>query len=270
MGSPTILGSNGMKIFVISMLNSTERRKSITQELVRLGLEFEFIDAVVGKDLSEDEINRLCDVQAIQLRPEYLTRGVIGDALSHWKAYGRILRENISCALILEDDMLLPDDTPEMLEQMPKIIRDNEAILLYYRKYHTVHLSRQNSRKLTNKYSVYAPLNKAHLLGTTGGYVISRNACESLLKILLPIRLAADEWETFMGLGGLERQSVVFPRPLICANFQTTIDHVSLRSKMVDKLRVPILYGRLKRMREFHENRMSSFEIVDQVSEFDA
>ncbi|NLJ92631.1 MAG: LPS biosynthesis glycosyltransferase, partial [Aeromonadales bacterium] len=48
-----------LPIFVISLTRSIERRASITKQMKRLELEFEFIDAVDGKEITNDQLNKL-------------------------------------------------------------------------------------------------------------------------------------------------------------------------------------------------------------------
>ena len=49
-----------LPIYVIALKKSKERRQIMTKRLGRLGLEFSFIDAVVGNDIHDTEKNRLC------------------------------------------------------------------------------------------------------------------------------------------------------------------------------------------------------------------
>ena len=44
-----------LPIYVITLKKSTERRQIMTERLERLGLEFSFIDAVVGKNIHDVE-----------------------------------------------------------------------------------------------------------------------------------------------------------------------------------------------------------------------
>ena len=48
---------NMPKIFIISLINS-QRREFISKRLSDLRLDFEFFDAVYGKDLTEDQLEK--------------------------------------------------------------------------------------------------------------------------------------------------------------------------------------------------------------------
>jgi len=258
-----------VKIFVISMLDSKERRKSIERQFDRVGLEFEFINAVVGKSLSQEEVNQICDVEAIKRNPKYLSKAYIGCTLSHKLAWEKILNADLECALVLEDDVQLPNDANRILQDIPSVIRGDEVILLYYKGFRRLYFSRCNSRSLSRGYEVLSPLDKNSIPHSAEAYVISRGACRSLLKIILPIRVPPDQWDYYLNQHGIGKLSVVYPRPFRDARFQSGIVALSCRSRIVEKFKIPSLYSHLVKRRELMEQNMSRFELVDQVSEFD-
>jgi len=69
-----------MKILVINLPESSWRREVITGQLHRLGLDYELIPAVNGHKLSAEQIEQLCDRQALETYPDWLTKGAIGKA----------------------------------------------------------------------------------------------------------------------------------------------------------------------------------------------
>ena len=58
-----------MKIFVISLREATSRRKHIEKALDKFDFPFEIIDAVNGKAMSEEEIDKCCDLKEIEKYP---------------------------------------------------------------------------------------------------------------------------------------------------------------------------------------------------------
>ena len=66
-----------LPIYVIALKESTERRQIMTERLESLGLEFSFIDAVVGKDISDAEKNRLCSQKRQGYLPSPLSDGAL-------------------------------------------------------------------------------------------------------------------------------------------------------------------------------------------------
>lgn len=103
-------------LLIINRAKDTERKKLIEEQLARFPLRFEFIEAVDGYSMdvysqSEyDQRNRLLYIG------QNMTPGEIGCLLSHRKACQKIVDENISCALILEDDVRFEDDLVDVLE----------------------------------------------------------------------------------------------------------------------------------------------------------
>lgn len=101
----------------------------------------------------------------------YLTRGEIGCSLSHIKIYEDIIKNNLSYAMILEDDAVLSS-------QLPNFIADFEYIV--------------NKKIKIGSYDIY-PVESA----TTTGYVITLEAAKSMVKFLYPIRYEADMFKIF-------------------------------------------------------------------------
>lgn len=81
-----------MKNFVINLPQSQNRRESVQNELNKIGITANFIDAVYGKLLTEDELSRLI------VKTNYLSLGEIGCALSHLKIYKMMIDEQLPYA----------------------------------------------------------------------------------------------------------------------------------------------------------------------------
>ena len=99
-----------MKIFIVSLKNS-ERNSKIVSDLEAVGVPFEFFDAVdarAGVPLKyQKRINRT--IANIRLFRKVVD-AEFGVALSHALLYEKIMRENISDVIILEDDAILTAD----------------------------------------------------------------------------------------------------------------------------------------------------------------
>ena len=100
-----------LHIYIVSLQQDIEKRKAISETLESLGLKFDFIDAVYGKELSEDVTSIIRDKSTgnITSRGFSATPGEIGCTLSHLKVYQSILDNNIDWACILEDDAILDE-----------------------------------------------------------------------------------------------------------------------------------------------------------------
>lgn len=90
-----------MQIFVISLRASTERRAFQSQQLLRLGLQFQFVDAIDRHDLAEHLGALKVDQWERPLLPTE-----IACFLSHLQVWAHVA-DGAEPALILEDDALL-------------------------------------------------------------------------------------------------------------------------------------------------------------------
>ena len=111
----------GIPIYVINMASSTERLADVTAQMERLNLTFERIEAVVGAELSQDEINKVYDADANKKRHHRnLTPGEIGCYVSHRKAWQKIVEGDSEFALVLEDDIHINDNLTACFELVTK------------------------------------------------------------------------------------------------------------------------------------------------------
>jgi len=99
-----------MDILVISLPNAKERRDFQQNQLSKLGLEFEFLDATSIHDLNEATYKK--HYQDWQ-RPLKTTE--VACYYSHRRAWNRVIQFN-KPVLILEDDALLSKYVPELLK----------------------------------------------------------------------------------------------------------------------------------------------------------
>lgn len=100
-----------LHIYIVSLKQDIEKREAISKTLQNFELKFSFIDAIYGKELSEDTISSIRAKSAGKLlaRKFPLTPGEIGCTLSHLKVYQNILDNNLDWACILEDDVILDE-----------------------------------------------------------------------------------------------------------------------------------------------------------------
>jgi glycosyl transferase family 25 len=162
------------------------------------GVDFEFIKAVDGATLSDEYLARICDFEELTTkRPHLLRKGVYGCLLSHYSVYQRIVAENLPYALVMEDDVEISAGLKEVLKALEPVIKKNEAVLLFSQNsYMLTTLSEQNADILLEKYRVSYPI-QSWALGSAAGYVITREAAQGLIDLVLPIRYAADGWPFF-------------------------------------------------------------------------
>ena len=174
-----------MPIYVIALKDSTERRQIMTERLSELGLEFTFIDAVIGRNLSEHDISEVTTPHRQQHLPAPLSKGAIGGALSHLETWKKIAAGDAPMALILEDDAILTPDLIPTLKRLQKLVGKLDIVNLHFR----------GGRPLID----VAQLSEKHRLTScrynsigAESYVISREAADHLAARYLPMIFEVD------------------------------------------------------------------------------
>ena len=93
---------------------------------------YSFVDAVVGKDLPDDERRNLTKDVVCNVEGTYAMRpGEIGCFLSHVKALKQVANGTTAWGLILEDDALLEDGWLQKLKNVVLELDRNEPSVLF-------------------------------------------------------------------------------------------------------------------------------------------
>lgn len=180
-----------MRTFIINLKESADRRQYMIEEMKKTNLQYEFFDAVSGKDIKN--IEEVYDHEyAVTKAGGPLNLGEIGCAMSHLLIYKKMIDENIERALILEDDVIISEKIDEIIKEILEFNLQNSVILLG-----------QSSKKLKKKiyktkldplYTLSKIFNSA--CGTYG-YIIDNKAAERLYDFNYPVKYAADMWHIF-------------------------------------------------------------------------
>jgi len=228
-----------MKIFVINLKSSVERRETMVKQLNKLELPYEIFEAVRGSELSEEEILSYYDKTYYRQRPDYYSPGMVGCTLSHFFLYKKMVEENIDVALILEDDMVLNKNLPGMLDLIAMEIRKDEVVMLFYQSYFPIELSASSATYLKDTYSLYQ-VSGIKGLRSTGGYIITLEAATSLAKNLLPFTSFPDDWKSFYNKKMLNGIRVVYPF-LLDNTYQATTISPNLKGGSFIKKLLPFV-----------------------------
>lgn len=118
-----------MKIFVISLASSVDRRKNIISQMAEQFLSFEFLDAINGQTEQHPILNAYCNKRRVSRKGYSLKPGELGCFASHYLLWEKclILNEPI---VILEDDVLLKKALSETLFYVRKHIHQLGLIRL--------------------------------------------------------------------------------------------------------------------------------------------
>jgi glycosyl transferase family 25 len=170
-------------IFVISLVGS-KRRENIARQLSRWPGTWSFIDAVYGRDLTDEDVARCYDERAVIRRiGRPMTRGEIGNSLSHLSIYRRMIEEGIPRAIVLEDDALLEDG----FFHFPfKDVDWHFDVITFYTD---ISLIRVKLERALAGITFHRPVRRA---SCTVSYLISLQGAERLLKGNTPIKGVSD------------------------------------------------------------------------------
>ena len=237
-----------MKIFVINLKESFKRRELMERQLKTLGLDYEFIEGINGHELSSQDQKRLCNTDSIQANPEWLSPGAIGAALSHRLVWSRIASEDHKCAVVLEDDVLLPDLLPTILRQIEKIYEVDELILLYWSSNIVQPFVRQSAVEIDGG-GVLALTQQPNSLLSAVMYVISSDVAARMVLLNSPIKVTADHWMTHHQGQAFHQIRCLVPSPVNLANYPSDIR-----------------YGRQHLLRRFKRYLESKVWLIHQLS----
>ena len=175
-----------MKIFVVSLKSATDRRKQITDTMKKLGLEFEFFDAVDGRKGLPKKYEAMIDRELTKKRFGEMSDGEYACALSHGLLYKKIASEKIKNVIVLEDDAIINEDFTTMIKN--KLCEKSGCDFIPLNHTHTAKLP-WGEREFLGKYKM---IKIARMSKSTAGYYINLNAVKYMAQNTFPISYTAD------------------------------------------------------------------------------
>jgi len=173
------------KAYVINLEHAVERWAHMHAHLDERRIPYERIEGVYGKNLSTP-IEGYDERKYHILNGKVTNPGEVGCYFSHIKALKQFLADGLPFALILEDDVSLPEETATLLEAATEYSKDWDILRL------------TSSR--TGDYLVFGSLPGGYeiayntrVLKNTGAYFISRKAAQRCVDKMLPMKLPYDE-----------------------------------------------------------------------------
>lgn len=180
-----------MKIFYINLDKDLERRNWMERQLSKQGLMYERIPAVFGREISKEYLEKCYSRRLALLRQSReLSFAEIGVAMSHLRTYHRIIEQELPYALILEDDVIIPNGFCDLIEDLERLVRvDRPEVHLLSPAHADMGQSSEirsygNCQASKFVYGYYA-----------SSYIVTRLAAQSLLIELYPISIVADNWK---------------------------------------------------------------------------
>ena len=115
---------------VINLDSSVDRWTRFQKEQERLGLQFERISAVYGRDLTEEQLAAITKPRGIgYLYP--MTPSEYGCFLSHRKAWQRIVDSGERWGVVLEDDVVFADELADLLNHDDWLPENADVVQLW-------------------------------------------------------------------------------------------------------------------------------------------
>ncbi|WP_392343345.1 glycosyltransferase family 25 protein [uncultured Shewanella sp.] len=212
------------KVFLINLDSSTERFTFMDEQLKQLGIEYQRISAVYGKDLHDIDIAKVYDPQAnLQKYDKKLNLGEIGCYLSHVQCWQMIIEQQLDYALILEDDSILDPALMTVIQHINNLSADWDYIKLCHgRKPKGI----VKSIVLDERFSLSTCLK---LPASTRGQCVSFAGAQKLLATAYPIARPVDIDIQFWFEKQL-RCFVVRPFPVIGTDLDSDINRQGRRT----------------------------------------
>lgn len=206
--------------YIINLDRATERMAHMQSEIERVGIPYTRIEAVYGPDLPEP-IEEFDEKRFNILTGKHKNPREVGCFLSHIKVFQAFLASNEPYALVLEDDVKLPDGFKQLLHQaieqqqhwdLLRLSSSRDGAFIKIAQLDSNHQLAYNTKVLKN----------------TGAYLISRHGAERCLSQLLPMCLPYDvaldrDWD--IGI----KSACITPFPVQLEDFPTQIIHKAKR-----------------------------------------
>ncbi|WP_428024382.1 glycosyltransferase family 25 protein [Arcobacter sp.] len=215
-----------MKTFIINLKCDIYRKRHMQKILENTKLDYEFIDAIYGKELSniDNYINHGKE-KSIKLIGRPLIPGEIGCILSHQSIYKKIIKNNITHALILEDDINIDRDLELILKSFNYTELIFDIVLIGYHGIKSRNDLKLNGDLIENinktNYLLFKCKEDAH---GTYGYIISLNGAKKILKQSSEFDLPIDH---YTGNSNLNNVLCIYPQLI---NINSTLSDDSLLS----------------------------------------
>ena len=195
-----------MKIYVINLARRPERMRYMQEQLAKVGVAYERVDAVDGARLSGSECKSLARRFRWWCARGYMPRaGEIGCAMSHRSVWRKMKDAEDRAFCVLEDDVAVSDRFAEMLDKAESFAARSAsplAILL------TPFCAEPQGGFTEGSFGRIA------WAASTGGYVLNREAAQRLLFATARLDSPIDEWSRWAKRGGI---ALYATQPSVCS-----------------------------------------------------
>ncbi len=183
-----------MNVFLINLDKNTDRLVSADEQLHRLGVSYERFSAINGKALSDVERKRLSSSFRSWLCLAHVIKGgELGCALSHMAVYRLMVERQLPYALVLEDDVILSDRFPDVLQMAEQYVNSNLPQVILFSDW-----GGEGGSSYENG------LQELQSAGCADAYLITLSAAKLILRVNQPVICVADAWGRWVRRHGLK------------------------------------------------------------------
>lgn len=211
-----------MQTFVINLDKDKKRLMSADAQLKRQHVAYERFPAIMGKDLSKEEVAKKVDsFRSWCCVGRKILPGEMGCALSHYALYQKMIKEEIPYACVLEDDVMLKEEFKATIERVERWLdpKKPQVILL---------------SNLLGEPEYGEEIRNVKGALCTDAYIITLPAAKALLKENLPICVPCDHWGRWVRHGVIK---LYLALPSVCmqnnAEFGTNISLQGAKRSML-------------------------------------
>lgn len=183
-----------MKVFVINLDQNKERLAFVHAQLSRLGMSYERFSGVYGKGFTKEERERVSSpLRSYLCSGHVIGGGELGCALSHIGVYRQIIADQLPYALVMEDDVILSEKFPEVVEYAERKLCVQRPQVVLFSNWGGVDVGGRGFEVVRLRRGV-----------CTDAYLITRTAAELICRANTPVMCAADAWGRWVRRHGLE------------------------------------------------------------------
>lgn len=182
------------KTYVVNMVKDVGKKTAMEAQLAsHPELDWQFWIAVEGRKLTPEQQSEMILPAFKERYGRLASLPAAGCSLSHISIYRDMVANDISHALILEDDARLQSDLH--LDEIKTLLETDRPVAVLLTPdfwYTTTPIS-----KIDNKHRIF-PVYDGYM---TSGYMINKAAARLLIKHIYPVQYTADAWEIFISFG---------------------------------------------------------------------
>ncbi|MEP3279363.1 MAG: glycosyltransferase family 25 protein [Stappiaceae bacterium] len=226
--------------YVINLDRSPERLAAISDNLSRLGCCYSRVEAVDSQQMPDDEIGRYYDGKFSVDGGCYLKKVWICITLSHERALKAFLNSDQPYGVILEDDAILHQDTPGVVDYL---IENHAAGSVEFDMVELAGPDKKGKRDIIKQTTEFGPFKIGKPLKTTplaAGMIYSRAGAEKILRHALPVRT---HWDNYLSLSWRHGARTLTVRPYPITSRAPTVSSI----EKDDAIPVPTLWDAFKR-----------------------